>query len=153
MTSRRKNVLPVLLLLIAASIGAAACSSSGAAADGGAGGNGGSKGAAGATGAAGAAGATAVNPELHWKVGGIVESPAFVEAIRMTSATTDNIEILGAGTTQNAGITIAVGAPGTIGGTYTCPYDGGSVVEFTYHLAAPSSRRAPSRPARTARST
>src|SRR5579863_6849565 len=132
MTSRWKNALPVLLLLTTP-ISAAACSSSGVA---GAGGKGGSQG---ATGGAGMDAATAVNPELHWKVGVVVESPYAVEAIRMRSATTDNIEIVGAGTTLNEGITIAVGTPGTIGGTYTCPYDGGSVVEFTYHLMAPSS--------------
>jgi hypothetical protein len=134
MTSRWKNALPVLLLLMT-SVSAAACSSSGATADGG---KGGSQGATGAAGA-GMDAATAVNPELHWKVGAVVESPYTVEAIRMTTATTDNIEIVGAGTTLNEGITIAVGTPGTIGGTYTCPYDGGSVVELTYHLMAPSS--------------
>jgi disulfide bond formation protein DsbB len=56
----------------------------------------------------------------------------------MTSATNDTVEIIGAVATPGGGISIIVSTSGTLGGTYTCPFDGGSVVELTYHLMTPT---------------
>src|SRR5579862_7453591 len=132
---------PALLLL---TLGG--CSSSGGGADGGAkstgsagsGGNVGGAGRGAGGGGHGGSGGVAVNPELYWKADGVLESAQFVEAIRMTSATNDTVEIIGAVATPGGGISMSVSTNGTLGGTYTCPFDGGSVVELTYHLMTPT---------------
>jgi hypothetical protein len=131
LSAARSMKILAAALLSAVAVG---CGSSGGTADAGAGG---ATGGGGHT-EAGMDVAVTINPELYWKDDGVVHSSAYVEAIRTTGATSDDLEIVGSGTKVGVdALTLLIGGT-ALGGTYNCPYDGGNIVEITYDLAAPT---------------
>jgi len=127
---RPGNILAAIVTLALAG-----CGSSTGGADGG--GTGGTPGAAGHGGAAGHD-AGAPTGEITWLANGTPHGIAIGIAARRSATMTDTLEIVGADGV-NPGLSIELGTPTTLGGTYSCGADGGTVVLITYDNMIPSS--------------
>jgi hypothetical protein len=117
------------------------CGSSGTAADAGPHGSAGSTGAAGAKGGAGSVGSTGgagadggvPTGEITWLDDGTPHALGIALATRLIGNMTDSLEIVGVDTTGTYSLTIAVGGPMTLGGTYTCSLvNNANIAEITY---------------------
>jgi hypothetical protein len=75
---------------------------------------------------------------ITWLDAGTPHALGIAEAVRRIGNMTDSLEIVGVDPQGTYSLSIGVGGPMTLGGTYTCSFSTPNIAEITYRSFVPS---------------